>query len=143
MVDSRGILEGLLHIYRKMEYCKDLIVLVSERTPESYIRYLEEREYDHIVTGTEHVDLRKALEKCRERYGFGRIAVDSGNTLCGVLLDEGLAHRISLVISPVIVGKEAVNLFGKAGGSGKALKLLECETMDSGHLHLIYGINED
>ena len=31
--DSRGVLENLLHVYRRSEYCKDVIILVSETTP--------------------------------------------------------------------------------------------------------------
>ncbi|MDW7733284.1 MAG: dihydrofolate reductase family protein [Methanolobus sp.] len=100
------------------------------------------KNYDHIASGEEHVDLKKALEICKKRYGFSKIVVDSGNTLCGILLDEGLVDRISRVVSPVIVGKEAVNLFGKTGISGKVLELLETETIDSGHIHSIYAINE-
>lgn len=31
IADSRGILEGLMHVFRRSEYSKDVIVLVSEK----------------------------------------------------------------------------------------------------------------
>ncbi|WP_406656395.1 RibD family protein [Methanolobus sp. ZRKC2] len=142
IVDSKGVLEGLLHVYRRSEHCRDIVVLVSEETPRSYIDYLQERNYEYIVSGKEQVDYKKALEICRKRYDFKRVVIDSGNTLCGILLDKGLVDRVSLIISPVIVGKEALSLFGKIEDSHKDLKLLRSETMDNGHIHAIYAIND-
>lgn len=37
IADSRGILEGMLHVFRRSEYCQDVIVMISERTPASYV----------------------------------------------------------------------------------------------------------
>ena len=31
IADSRGVLEGLMHVFRRSEYAKDVIVLVSEK----------------------------------------------------------------------------------------------------------------
>jgi 2,5-diamino-6-(ribosylamino)-4(3H)-pyrimidinone 5'-phosphate reductase len=42
-VDSRGVLHGLLHFYRRLEHTRDVVVLVSEATPESYLAYLRRR----------------------------------------------------------------------------------------------------
>ncbi|HIJ06833.1 MAG: Bifunctional deaminase-reductase domain protein [Methanomicrobiales archaeon 53_19] len=36
-VESRGILHELLHFYRQMEHIRDVVVLVSEATPEIYL----------------------------------------------------------------------------------------------------------
>ncbi|MCW4045195.1 MAG: hypothetical protein NWE94_06735 [Candidatus Bathyarchaeota archaeon] len=41
--DSAGTLKGLLHACRRFEYCRDIVVLVSEETPEEYIAYLREK----------------------------------------------------------------------------------------------------
>jgi len=47
--DSQGILINLFHVFRKSGYCKDLIILVSDKTPNMYLEYLKERNYDYIV----------------------------------------------------------------------------------------------
>src|SRR5688572_25400987 len=45
IVDSRGQCEGLLHAFRGSRYCRDVAVLISERTPPSYTKYLDSRGY--------------------------------------------------------------------------------------------------
>ncbi len=147
IADSRGILEGILHVFRRSEYCQDVIVLVSERSPASYIQYLRQRNLGYIATGTEHVDYRRALERCNERYGFRRIITNCGSTLCGVLLDQGLVNMISLVITPAITGKESgkesTGLFRKAGKPCLNLELLRQEVFSGGHLHVLYRVPEE
>jgi hypothetical protein len=54
--DSRGRLRNL-HAARNMGYLKDLIILVSETTPQEYLEYLTERHNDFIVAGTDHAGL--------------------------------------------------------------------------------------
>jgi Pyrimidine reductase, riboflavin biosynthesis len=49
IIDTHGRLNGLLHIFRQMEYCRDVCILVSRTTPPEFLRYLQEREYDHIM----------------------------------------------------------------------------------------------
>ena len=40
--DTKGILKGLLHTCRRFEFCRDVILLVSEETPTEYITHLKE-----------------------------------------------------------------------------------------------------
>jgi len=47
--DTSGSLKGLLHTCRQFEFCKDVIVLISESTPEDYVEYLTERGYQYYV----------------------------------------------------------------------------------------------
>jgi 2,5-diamino-6-(ribosylamino)-4(3H)-pyrimidinone 5'-phosphate reductase len=140
IADSRGILEGMLHVFRRLEYCQDVIVLISERTPASYVEYLQKRDYDHIVTGKEHANYRQALEICNQIYGLRKIATDCGSTLCGILLDQGLASMISLVVTPAIAGKENACLFGKTVKADVTLELVRQDVFDSGHLHVLYRV---
>ncbi len=140
LADSRGTLKGLLHILRRSEYCKDVIVLVSEKTPAAYLDYLKERNYDTIRTGEAHVDYREALEIANELYGFKLVVSDSGSTLNSILLEQGLAEEISLLLSPVLVGKASLNLFGKLEKSGIGLELVKNERMEGNYLHLLYRV---
>ncbi|WP_319506214.1 RibD family protein [uncultured Methanolobus sp.] len=140
IVDTSGILEGLLHVLRRSEYCKDIILLVSEKTPLSYINYLRERNYEYVVTGEKYVDYKKALEICTKRYGFKKIVMDSGSTLCDIMLDEGLIDKINLIIAPVIVGADNENIFGKVAKSGQKLKMLNHEVIKEDFLHVQYKV---
>ena len=74
--DTSGALKALLHTCRRFEYCRDVIVLVSEETPEDYLEYLRARRYDFHVVVKRHVDLRRSLELLSEKYevvAFGEV----------------------------------------------------------------------
>jgi len=126
MADSRAKLKGLMHVYRQSGYGKDVIVLVSESTPKDYLDYLTERNYDYIVAGSDHVDLRKALEELNQRYGFKTVATDTGGVLAAALLEEDLVDEVQLLVSPEIVGEKAVNLF-RAVKAPVKLEFVGCE----------------
>lgn len=139
IVDSRGNLKGLLHIFRRMEYTKDVIVLISPNTPRDYISYLEERDYEYVMSGDEHVNLRKALEEVSSRYGIKRIASDSGGRLNGVLINEGLAGSLSLLMVPVIASGSHKKLFEHVEKQVK-LELVRSGSVGNGVMHLVYRI---
>ncbi|WP_269850601.1 RibD family protein [Methanosarcina horonobensis] len=140
IADSRGILEGLMHVFRRSEYSKDVIVLVSEKTPEAYLNYLKERDYDFIQAGAERVDVKQALEIANERYGFKLVVSDSGGILNSILLEQGLVEEISLILTPEIVGKNGTNLFRGIEKSGTQLELVRNEIVEKKYVHLVYRV---
>lgn len=101
--DSKGKMRNW-HVLRQSGYWRDMVALCSQSTPKTYFEYLRERHIDCIVTGDDHVDLRSALEELNARYNVGTIRVDSGGTLNGVLLRNGLVDEISVFIDPCLVG---------------------------------------
>lgn len=143
IVDSRGILKGTLHFWRKMEYIRDIVVLTSGSTPREYIDYLMERGISAIMTGTDKVDLGKAFEVLNERFGVERLLVDSGGELVSVLIEKGLVDEISLVVAPVIMGAGDRSLFRALDSLEKPieLKLTSCEKKEKGHLYMMYSVS--
>ena len=137
IVDSRGVLQNLLHFYRNMEHTKDVVVLVAEATPDDYLNYLREREYPFIRCGADRVDLKAAMRELGERFGVSRVVSDTGPDLNDVLIREGIADTISLIVYPVIAGEGEKKLFGRAGGR-VALELQTAVPMESGAVHLMY-----
>jgi 2,5-diamino-6-(ribosylamino)-4(3H)-pyrimidinone 5'-phosphate reductase len=139
--DSRGTLKGFLHLFRRFEYSKDVIIMASEKTPSSYLKYLEKRQYDYIVAGKEYIDYRKALEMLAERYKVKTVLTDSGGILNSILIEQGLVSEISIIISPVLVGMRGVRLFRSLGlPSILELKLLQNKVLDKNHLLLVYKV---
>ncbi|KAF5067479.1 hypothetical protein DSECCO2_252900 [anaerobic digester metagenome] len=120
IVDSKGILKDLLHFYRNMEHTKDVIVLVSEATPEDYLDYLREREYPFIRRGKDRVDLKGAIRELGERFGISRVVSDTGPDLNDVLIREGIADTISLIVHPVVVGEGRRNSSAGPGGGRRS-----------------------
>ena len=141
IIDTQSALKGLLHTCRRFEFCKDVIVLVSEKTPETYLNYLKERDYDYYLAGRDHVDLKKALELLSKKYHAKTILTDTGRILSNLLLNRGLVSRISLLIHPVIVGDKSYNMFGDVDGNLN-LKLLKKETLEKEYIRLVYKVEK-
>jgi 2,5-diamino-6-(ribosylamino)-4(3H)-pyrimidinone 5'-phosphate reductase len=141
LIDSGGRIRHL-HLFRRFEFCADVVVLVSESTPEEHLEYLRERDYDIIVAGSERVDLSKALDAIVEKYGIKTMRVDSGGVLCSLLLKEGLADEVSLVFSPVLIGSEDPHFFQtlRIEDGDIGLELRGCDALDGGLVHLSYVI---
>jgi 2,5-diamino-6-(ribosylamino)-4(3H)-pyrimidinone 5'-phosphate reductase len=137
--DSKGKLKGLLHVYRRSCYCKDVIVLVTDKTPEDYISYLKERNYNIIVAGDEIIDFRVAFDKLSMYYGVKIVLTDSGGGLNSVLLKEGLVDEVALLVSPVIVGKNATNLFRYLENRVN-LELIRSERVRGNHMLVFYRV---
>ncbi|HPT22818.1 MAG TPA: dihydrofolate reductase family protein [Bacteroidales bacterium] len=139
IVDSGGKLKGILHTCRRLEYCKDVIILVSEKTPEEYTTYLKERNYNFIVTGKEKVDLRMALEHLREEFNVARILTDTGKVLLNILLNMGMVNEISLLVHPLIIGEKGYSIFSNVNRNLN-LKLKKSEQFENGCVWMVYGI---
>ncbi|WP_301676747.1 dihydrofolate reductase family protein [Methanoculleus methanifontis] len=88
-----------------MEHTKDVVILVSEATPGDYLDYLREREYPFIRSGGSRVDLKGAIRELGERFGITRVVSDSGPDLNDVLIREGIADTISLIVHSIVVGE--------------------------------------
>ncbi len=137
--DSKGKLKGLLHVFRKSCYCKDVIVIVTNKTPEDYINYLKERNYNVIVAGDEYVDFRVALERLGMYYNVKTVMTDSGGGLTSTLIKEGLVDELTLLISPVIVGKNSTNLF-RYLETKVNLELIRTERIKANHTLAVYRV---
>jgi 2,5-diamino-6-(ribosylamino)-4(3H)-pyrimidinone 5'-phosphate reductase len=142
--DSRGILQNILHVLRNTEYCKDVIILISKKTSKKYVNYLKERSYDYIIIGENHVDYKKAFEKLYHNYNVRVIRSDSGWTLNSILLEQGLADKLSLFISPIIVGNNKTNLFQNINSEKSKinLELVKNEIFDDNYILLVYKVKK-
>ena len=139
--DSAGKLKGLLHTCRRAEFCKDIILLVSEKTPKEYLNYLKERDYTYNVVGKDHINLEKALELLFLEYKIKKVLVDSGKILSNVLLNQGFVSEISLLLHPIVVGKKSYNIFDEIN-ENIALSLKKYECLSNGYIWLAYKIKK-
>jgi 2,5-diamino-6-(ribosylamino)-4(3H)-pyrimidinone 5'-phosphate reductase len=141
LIDSKGKLEGLLHTCRRFELCRDVIVLVSKKTPKRYLNYLDERKYDHHCIGCDSVDLRQALILLSKKYHAKTILTDTGRILGNLLLNKGLVDEISLLVHPVIVGKKSYNMFSEIK-KNLSVSLMRCERLEKQYVWLVYQIKK-
>ena len=142
IADTKGITKGLLHTCRSFEFCKDVIVLISKQTQEDFINYLNERNYYYLVCGDKYIDYEEAFGNLSRIYGIKTVMVDSGPTLNRLLLEKGLIDEISLLISPVLVGKKSDKLLAylNVGEQNINLSLVVSEVLDSSLVLLRYKV---
>lgn len=139
IIDTKGTLQGLLHEVRRFEFCKDVIVLISKKTPEDYINYLKERNYDFRIVGKEYVNLKESLELLFNKYSIKNLLTDCGKILGNLLINQGFVKEISLLVHPVIVGYKSYNIFSDIN-SNIQLKLLKNEILDEGYIWSVYKV---
>ena len=138
--DSRGKMKGLLHTMRNSEFGKDVVILASRKTPDHYIKHLDERDYDYYIAGEDQVDFKEALNLLAKKYPARTILTDAGPILNCHLLELGLIDEISLLISPVMVGKDSLDVFAKLDKSIN-LNLIQQKTYENDYIHLLYRVN--
>lgn len=140
--DSTGKLEGLLHIYRRYEHCRDVIVLVSVETPESYIKYLQERNYKYYLCGDVKVDYKVAFQKLADDFSWKTMLTDNGGILSSILLENGLVDQVSLILSPTLTGKKPPRLFRELKLGKRVIKLnpLKAEILESKDVLLLFDV---
>jgi 2,5-diamino-6-(ribosylamino)-4(3H)-pyrimidinone 5'-phosphate reductase len=142
--DSRGRIWRWGY-WQNQPYWRACVVLVSKKTPKEYRAYLKERRIDTITAGAERVDYATAFEQLNKRYGVKTIRVDSGGTLNGALLRQGLVDEVSLLIHPSLIGGasqksifRAPDLVSRAGVI--PLKVLHFERMENDILWIVWKV---
>jgi 2,5-diamino-6-(ribosylamino)-4(3H)-pyrimidinone 5'-phosphate reductase len=137
--DTRAKLKGKLHALRGSGFCRDVIVLVSSKTPKAYLAYLKERRYPHHRVGTDRIDLNRALQLLAKRYGCKTVLTDSGGILNSFLLSRGLVDEISLLVHPRLTGRTGLKLFAKLP-SAVRLQPLRNRKAGTNLIHLVYRV---
>jgi 2,5-diamino-6-(ribosylamino)-4(3H)-pyrimidinone 5'-phosphate reductase len=137
IVDSLGRLKGMLHTCRRFEYCRDVILMVSESTPRDYLSHLRERNYRFITAGMDKVDLTAAVAKLAEIYNISKILTDTGRVLGNLLINAGLVNEISLLIHPLIVGEKCYPMFSDVK-KDMNLKLKKSQSFENGCIWNVY-----
>lgn len=141
VLDTKGVLKGLLHSCRRFEFCRDVAVLISETTPREYVEYLEKRNYDYFTVGNEHIDLAKALKLLSAKFKAKTVLTDTGRILGNLLMEQGLVNEISLLVHPVVVGEKSYNLFGNVKENPQwKLRLQKQDRLDDGCVWLVYKV---
>jgi 2,5-diamino-6-(ribosylamino)-4(3H)-pyrimidinone 5'-phosphate reductase len=138
--DSKGILQGMLHVYRRFDFCRDVIILVSRATSTHYLEYLSDRNYDYIQAGEDHVDYKKAFSLLQKDYHANTILADTGKTLGNVLLNQHLVNELSLLVHPTIAGFKSENLFSGVN-TPLTLKLVKNEVINNDYLWISYQVS--
>jgi 2,5-diamino-6-(ribosylamino)-4(3H)-pyrimidinone 5'-phosphate reductase len=124
IVDSRARIH-CWHAIKQQIFWKEAIALVARSTPRSYLDELKSKNVGYIVAGEGKIDLAMALEELNTRFGVGKVLVDSGGILNGVLLRDGLVDEVSTLVYPTLVGGTSPKTFFVAPDVADAGQLLQ------------------
>jgi 2,5-diamino-6-(ribosylamino)-4(3H)-pyrimidinone 5'-phosphate reductase len=136
--DFKGILQGYLHMFRHREEIRDVIMVVGKDTPQSYIDYLEKREYTYIKLDMDTFDIKEVLEYFEKEYGIKKIRMEANSRLQKFLIDSGYVRDMYVLIDS-IVSKSKVEGFDSSDYS--KFTLLDAQVINREMILSHYEIN--
>lgn len=136
-IDTHGRLR-----WPENEFDGALLVITSQSAPEEYAKTLSSQGVSWIATGTDSIDLKRAMELLREYFGVTRLALTGGGHINGAFINAGLVDEISLLVAPGIDGRKGMpTVFDGIDNPVKApthLHLLSVENIGNGVVWLRY-----
>ena len=88
-----------------------IIEVLSEDVDERYLGYLEEMEIPYIFAGETAIDVEIALFKLKNIIGCEILLLEGGSIINGAFERAGAIDELSLVVAPIIAGKDSKPLF--------------------------------
>lgn len=135
VVDGKGRVREW-EALRNAGHWAGVIALHAEATPPRPAG----RAVPEIVVGADRVDLAAALKTFAQR-GIEVVRVDSGGSLIGALVNEGLVDEVSLLVHPELAGVRGTRRwYGAVPPSASTVALVANETLDSGLVWLRYRL---
>jgi len=129
------------------KWVKTLYIITDN---ENHPAFQLKNQYDNIsmLYYEKGIDLHNMFVDLKDVYGIDRITIQSGGTLNGEFLRADLIDYVNVVVAPILVGGSNTNTLidGKTLmkreelNQLKAMKLLECETLEDSYLRLKYEV---
>ena len=88
-----------------------IIEVLSEEVDERYLGYLEAMEIPYIFAGETAIDVELALFKLKTIIGCETLLLEGGSIINGAFERAGVVDELSLVVAPMIAGKDSKPLF--------------------------------
>jgi 2,5-diamino-6-(ribosylamino)-4(3H)-pyrimidinone 5'-phosphate reductase len=83
-----------------------VVAILSERVSDDYLAFLRERGVSYLLSGAPEIDLALALEKIATRFGVKLLMLEGGGKINGGMLRAGLIDEVSVLVTPVVDGRE-------------------------------------
>ena len=88
-----------------------IIEVLTEQVDRRYLKYLESMEIPYIFAGKTEIDVELALFKLKHIVGCEALLLEGGSIINGYFQRADMIDELSLVVAPVIGGKEGKLLF--------------------------------
>lgn len=128
-------------------FCKLSKTFVLITTNKEHPAFLVDADNMHIIY-QETLDLKDALYILKNKYGCDRLTIQSGGTMNGMFLHEGLFDYVDIVVAPILVGGKDTStvIDGKSLMNKEdltkigVLKLIECKVLENSYVRLRYEV---
>ena len=94
----------------------------------------------YLIAGEDEIDVDLALRILYDHIGADCLLLEGGSVVNGYFQRAGAVDELSLVVAPVVGGKEDKPLFTDAAMEG--YRLTECTSCDSGVVWMRYRRQE-
>ena len=88
-----------------------IIEVLSEDVDERYLGYLQSMEIPYVFAGEDSIDVNFALRKLKTLIGCEALLLEGGSIINGAFERADAVDELSLVVAPVIAGRDAKPLF--------------------------------
>ena len=88
-----------------------IIEVLSEDVDERYLGYLQEMKIPYIFAGENSIDVEVALLKLKTIFGCETLLLEGGSIINGAFERIDAIDELSLVVAPVVAGKDGKPLF--------------------------------
>lgn len=85
-----------------------LLLLVSEKAPQSYLSALENKGISYIAVGKEEIDLKKAAQLLEKEFFIHRLVIVGGGRINAGFLNADLIDELSILIGPGVDGRNGM-----------------------------------
>jgi 2,5-diamino-6-(ribosylamino)-4(3H)-pyrimidinone 5'-phosphate reductase len=102
VVSGSGNLNSHAEIFRHR--FSPIIVLVTQRAPESKLRALREVADEVKAFGHKQLNFTEALRWLRQKWGVKRLLCEGGGEVNAGLFEEGLVDEVYQTLSPLVIG---------------------------------------
>jgi riboflavin biosynthesis pyrimidine reductase len=107
-----------------------VVTILSERVSDEYLAFLRGRGVSYLLAGAHEVDLCLALEKIHARFGVRTLMLEGGGKINGGLLQAGLIDEVSVLVAPVVDGREGTPALFDINARGVLPRRLALETVE-------------
>ena len=107
-----------------------VVTILSERVSDEYLAFLRGRGVSYLLPGAHEVHLCLALEKIHARFGVRTLMLEGGGKINGGLLQAGLIDEVSVLVAPVVDGREGTPALFDINARGVLPRRLALETVE-------------
>lgn len=125
------------------------IAVLGEQVSDAYLAELREDGVSYIFAGPKGDDLPGAIAQLASVFGVRKLLLEGGGTINGAFLRYRLIDEFSTLIQPAVdAAADSPSIVGYRGaegerpGTGQALRLIGCETLEGGTVWLRHAVED-